>query len=109
MTSQTTSRPLAFVLMLAREARTLGVMAVSGAVLFVLLTFVLPQKYLSTASVLPPERQGVGGMLSYFAANSPVAQPISSTLRPAIGTEPDITLRRRIALCRLSSRVADDR
>ena len=74
MTSQTTSRPLAFVLMLAREARTLGVMAVSGAVLFVLLTFVLPQKYLSTASVLPPERQGVGGMLSYFAANSPVAE-----------------------------------
>jgi LPS O-antigen subunit length determinant protein (WzzB/FepE family) len=59
-----------FSLLLARSSKTLLGFGAAGAVLLIAYSIMLPYKYQAVATVLPPERQGIGGMLS-FLSNSP--------------------------------------
>ncbi|HWF44228.1 MAG TPA: Wzz/FepE/Etk N-terminal domain-containing protein, partial [Candidatus Kapabacteria bacterium] len=59
-----------WLLIFARSRTALLGWVFGAGLLFFLWTFVLPQTYESTATVLPPERQGVGGMISSLLGNS---------------------------------------
>ncbi len=62
---------LSLSVLLARQWKTILASSFAGAVLLFLCSWLLPVGYEATATVLPPERQGMGGMLA-FLSNSPV-------------------------------------
>ena len=62
-----------WLMLIARGRNTVLKAALITAILFLGLTFVIPQNYQSTATVLPPERQGVGGMLSSLLSSNSAA------------------------------------
>jgi tyrosine-protein kinase Etk/Wzc len=59
-----------WLLIFARNRSALFGWVFGAGLLFFFWTFILPQTYESTATVLPPERQGVGGMISSLLGNS---------------------------------------
>ena len=58
-------------MLLARQWKVIIAAGIAGALLLYVYSRLLPISYLSMATVLPPERQGMGGMLA-FLSNSPV-------------------------------------
>lgn len=70
--SNSTSRRLSVWVVLAQNVKTIVLMIVLGAVILVGYSLTLPKKFSASSTVLPPERQGMGGMLASFLSNSPI-------------------------------------
>src|SRR2546428_41085 len=50
--------------------KTIAISAFAGAIMLWCFSFVQPQVFEATTTVLPPEKQGVGGMLALLASSS---------------------------------------
>jgi len=59
-----------FVTSLARYRTPVIGLTVGLGLFFFILTFVMPQKYASTATLLPPEKSGASGLMSFLTGSS---------------------------------------
>ena len=105
--SSTPHRKPDWLMLLARSRKAVLGAAIATSIFFFVLTFILPHNYESTATVLPPERQGVGGMLSSLLSSNSSAL---SLLKGGASDNPTLDLFKTIVESRsVAEDVASDR
>lgn len=79
-----------FLTFAARRWRRIVILAIGGALLLGLFSYTRPQVFVATATVLPPEHEGMGGLLSFLSTSS--AASAISMLGGNIGANPTLEL-----------------
>ncbi len=79
-----------FITFLARHWRRIAVLALSGSILLGLYSYTRPQIFTASTTVLPPEHEGMGGLLSFLSSSS--ASTALSLLGSDIGGNPTLEL-----------------
>ncbi|MFI5201324.1 MAG: GumC family protein [Candidatus Kapaibacterium sp.] len=87
--SQLAAKP-DFLTFSARRWKRILLLAIGGALVLGLFSYTRPQVFVATATVLPPEHEGMGGLLSFLSSSS--AASAISMLGGDIGASPTLEL-----------------
>ena len=107
MRSDSSTKP-DFMTFLARHWRRVCVFAITGTILLALFSYTRPQTFVATTTVLPPEHEGMGGLLSFLASSSSASAALN-LLGSDIGANPTLELFKTIIESRsIAEDVASD-